>query len=79
MTQTKKGGSRSRPFAVNFPSAVAWKHRVARRSAIGDLQAEQAADQFDGDAGGAAAFVEKRIELDDIDGTNQLGIRAAAP
>ena len=54
------------PALVSAPG-VARQHRVARRAAVGDLQAEQAADQFDGNARRAAAFVEKRIELDDID------------
>jgi hypothetical protein len=43
------------------------QHRVGRRAAVGDLQAEQAAEQFDGGTSGAAALVEEGIELDDID------------
>lgn len=41
--------------------------RVARCWAVGDLLAEQAADQFDRGARGPAAFVQERIELDDVD------------
>src|SRR4051812_44888157 len=48
------------------------QHRIGRRAAVGDLQAEQAADQFDRDARGAAAFVEERVELDDIDRAHQF-------
>ena len=40
--------------------------RVGRRRPVGDLLAEQAADQFDRGARGAAALVEERVELDDI-------------
>src|SRR3954470_21699002 len=53
---------------------IARQHRVARRAAVGDLQAEQAADQFDGNARRAAAFVEKRVELDDIDRAHQIRV-----
>ena len=60
----------SRPRSQDLSSLVR-KHRIGRRPPVGDLQAEQAADQFDCDARGAAAFVEKRIELDDVDRSHQ--------
>src|SRR5262249_49398869 len=50
------------------------QHRIRRRRAVGDLQPEQAADQFDRDPRGTAALVEERIELDDIERMHQSGI-----
>ena len=38
------------------------------------MQAEQAAEQFDGDTRGAAALVEERIELDNVDRAHQFRI-----
>jgi hypothetical protein len=52
---------------VDQLSAIVRKYRVGGSRTVGDLQAEQAAEQFHRDARGAAAFVEKRIEFDEVD------------
>ncbi len=47
---------------------------VARRRPVGDLLTEQAADQLDCRARGPTAFVQKRIELNDVDRSDDAGI-----
>src|SRR6202051_2352412 len=48
--------------------------RIGRGRPVGDLLAEQAADQFDRGARGAAALVEEGIEFDNVGRPNQSGI-----
>ena len=52
-------------------SRIVRKHRIGRRRTICDLQAEQAAEQFDRDTCGAAALIQKWIEFDDVDRRHQ--------
>jgi hypothetical protein len=47
-------------------SVIVREYRVAGRGSVGDLPAEQASDQLDRNTRGAAALVEKRIELDNV-------------
>src|SRR6195952_4723243 len=48
--------------------------RVAGGRPVADLLAEQAADEFNSGTGGTPPLVEKRVELNNIDGSHQPGI-----
>src|SRR3569832_1144168 len=59
---------------AKVPHSVFLGERVGGRRTIGYLLAEQASDQFHHAARGAAAFVEERIELHDVERTYDAGI-----
>src|SRR5258707_1910371 len=49
-------------------------NRIGRRWPVSYLLAKEAADQFDSRARRTAPLIEERVELDDIDRSNQPGI-----
>src|ERR1700733_10145836 len=55
-------------------ASIARSNRVARGWPVSNLLAKQAADQFDSGARGTTPLIEERVELDNIDGSNQTGI-----
>ena len=67
-------GIKPAPNRAGVIASIVRRDRVGRRRPVGDLLAEQAADQFDRGARGAAPLIEERVELDDIDRSNQPGI-----
>src|SRR6266702_3815162 len=57
-----------------MPDSLARRDRIAGRRPVGDLLAEQAADQLDRGARGPTALVQEWIELDDVNRSYQSGI-----
>src|SRR5437867_3242184 len=77
-TDLNPPAARAVPFFAaqksRVPDSFARRNRVAGRGSVGDLLAEQAADQFDRGARGPATFVQERVEFDNVDRSHQSGI-----